>query len=194
MALVPGGRRRDDGRDDGGRRPDGDAARTRPARAGDAADEGARGRRRRRRERAERGRRAWRAPDGRRAWRRAAHGTAGRSATAAPSAPSAAPATVPGDPAGDPAGARSSVAADARARPERPERPRRLPTVSTHRNAALAALRPEQIPVAEQLLRGGIPAVRNAIEEQNARARAEGRAEVSPEPAAHHGRGAAARA
>jgi len=36
--------------------------------------------------------------------------------------------------------------------------------------------------VAEQLLRGGIPAVRQAIEEQNARARAEGRAEVSPEP------------
>jgi len=54
--------------------------------------------------------------------------------------------------------------------------------VSTHRNAALAELRPEQLPVAEQLLRGGIPAVRNAIEEQNARARAEGRAEVSPDP------------
>ena len=54
--------------------------------------------------------------------------------------------------------------------------------MSTHRNAALAELRPEQLPVAEQLLRGGIPAVRNAIEEQNARARAEGRAEVSPDP------------
>jgi hypothetical protein len=72
-------------------------------------------------------------------------------------------------------GARSS-------RPERPERPRRLQTVSTHRNAALADLRPEQLPVAEQLLRGGIPAVRNAIDEQNARAKAEGRAEVSPDP------------
>jgi len=68
------------------------------------------------------------------------------------------------------------------ARPERSERPRRLQTVSTHRNAALAELRPEQLPVAEQLLRGGIPAVRNAIEEQNARAKAEGRAEVSPDP------------
>jgi hypothetical protein len=56
-----------------------------------------------------------------------------------------------------------------------------LQTVSTHRNAALAELRPEQLPVAEQLLRGGIPAVRNAIEEQNARARAEGRAEVAPD-------------
>jgi hypothetical protein len=67
-------------------------------------------------------------------------------------------------------------------RPARPERPRRLQAVSTHRNAALAELAPEQLPVAEQLLRGGIPAVRGAIEEQNARARAEGRAEVSPDP------------
>jgi hypothetical protein len=66
-------------------------------------------------------------------------------------------------------------------RAERPDRARRLQTVSTHRNAALAELRPEQLPVAEQLLRGGIPAVRNAIEEQNARARAEGRAEVAPD-------------
>ncbi len=68
------------------------------------------------------------------------------------------------------------------ARPDRSERPRRLQTVSTYRNAALAELRPEQLPVAEQLLRGGIPAVRNAIDEQNARARSEGRAEVSPDP------------
>ncbi|HVA03084.1 MAG TPA: hypothetical protein VMU64_04985 [Acidimicrobiales bacterium] len=67
-------------------------------------------------------------------------------------------------------------------RPDRSERPRRLQTVSTYRNAALAELRPEQLPVAEQLLRGGIPAVRNAIDEQNARARSEGRAEVSPDP------------
>ena len=67
-------------------------------------------------------------------------------------------------------------------RPARPERPRRLQAVSTHRNAALAQLPPEQLPVAEQLLRGGIPAVRGAIEEQNARARSEGRAEVSPDP------------
>jgi hypothetical protein len=39
--------------------------------------------------------------------------------------------------------------------------------VSTvHRNALLATLGPEQIPVAEQLLRGGIPAVRRALAEQ----------------------------
>jgi hypothetical protein len=84
-------------------------------------------------------------------------------------------------------------------RPEEPGRPRgraegtreapdsrrdrrRVEQVTTHRNAVLAGLRPEQLPVAEQLLRGGIPSVRRAIEEQNTRARAEGRAEVSPEP------------
>ena len=60
--------------------------------------------------------------------------------------------------------------------------PRRLVPSSTFRNAALATLRPEQLPVAEQLLRGGIPAVRHAIEEQNGRARAEGRPEVTPGP------------
>jgi hypothetical protein len=43
----------------------------------------------------------------------------------------------------------------------------------------LAALRPEQLPVAEQLLRGGIPAVRQAIEEQNAAAAAAGQHAVS---------------
>ena len=60
--------------------------------------------------------------------------------------------------------------------------PRRITPSSTYRNAALATLRPEQLPVAEQLLRGGIPAVRHAIEEQNSRARADGRTEVTPEP------------
>lgn len=63
------------------------------------------------------------------------------------------------------------------------DRARRRLQPSTHfRNEALAGLRPEELPVAEQLLRGGIPRVRQAIEEQNARARAEGRDEVSPAP------------
>jgi hypothetical protein len=53
---------------------------------------------------------------------------------------------------------------------------------TAYRNAALAGLPPEQLPVAEQLLRGGIPAVRQAINEQNERARADGRAEVTPGP------------
>ncbi len=46
------------------------------------------------------------------------------------------------------------------------------PTSTVHRNAMLAALRPEQIPVAEQLLRGGLQAVRQAIEAQNTAAKA----------------------
>ena len=60
-------------------------------------------------------------------------------------------------------------------------RPRALQASTEHRNAASATLRPEQLPVAEQLLRGGIPALRRAIDEQNARARSEGRTEVAPE-------------
>jgi hypothetical protein len=68
------------------------------------------------------------------------------------------------------------------ARPDRSAGPRRdaRPTVSAvHRNAALAGLRPEQLPVAEALLRGGIPAVRQAISEQNAAAKAAGQPAVS---------------
>ncbi|HEX3981187.1 MAG TPA: hypothetical protein VHW93_08185, partial [Acidimicrobiales bacterium] len=59
---------------------------------------------------------------------------------------------------------------------------RRLTPSNTFRNAALATLPPEQLPVAEQLMKGGIPAVRHAIEEQNTRARAEHRPEVTPGP------------
>lgn len=46
---------------------------------------------------------------------------------------------------------------------------------TTHRNALLATLSPEQLPVAEQLLRGGMPAVRTAVAEQNKNAEAQGR-------------------
>jgi hypothetical protein len=59
---------------------------------------------------------------------------------------------------------------------------RRPATSSVFRNAALAELPPEQIPVAEQLIKGGIPSVRKAIQEQNTRARAEGRPEVTEGP------------
>jgi hypothetical protein len=70
-------------------------------------------------------------------------------------------------------------------RPEVPElpmrpKPKRLRAVRTHRNEVLNALPPEQRPVAEQVLRGGIPAVRQAIEEQNTTLRAEGKPEVPP--------------
>jgi hypothetical protein len=59
-------------------------------------------------------------------------------------------------------------------RPARGERPT-APTSTVHRNAMLGALRPEQIPVAEQLLRGGLQAVRQAIETQNSAAKAAGK-------------------
>ncbi len=55
------------------------------------------------------------------------------------------------------------------------------PTSTVHRNAMLAALRPEQIPVAEQLLRGGLPAVRQAIAAQNAAAKTSGKPPASSE-------------
>ena len=61
--------------------------------------------------------------------------------------------------------------ADGEGRPSRGERPV-MPTSTVYRNAMLAALRPEQIPVAEQLLRGGLQAVRQAIETQNNAAKA----------------------
>jgi hypothetical protein len=63
-------------------------------------------------------------------------------------------------------------------RPARGERPT-VPTSTVHRNALLATLRPEQIPVAEQLLRGGLHAVRQAIDTQNAAAKASGKPAVS---------------
>lgn len=63
---------------------------------------------------------------------------------------------------------------DARQKPE-------LAVSTVHRNELLASLRPEQLPVAEQLLRGGLPAVRQAIDEQNRAALAQGRPTVAPE-------------
>lgn len=46
----------------------------------------------------------------------------------------------------------------------------------------LESLSPEQRPVAEQVLRGGIPAVRRAIEEQNKAAKDAGQPEIKPGP------------
>ncbi len=92
------------------------------------------------------------------------------------------------------------VSADARPRPARTSRPRtprppraprevvaaepkpkpkRLRPGRTHRKALLATLPPEQIPIAEQLFAGGLPAVRQAIATQNDALRAEGKPEVS---------------
>ena len=64
--------------------------------------------------------------------------------------------------------------------PELPQRPKakRLKPGRTHRNAVLAELPEEQRPIAERALQGGIPAVRQAVNEQNARLKAEGKPEM----------------
>ena len=80
-----------------------------------------------------------------------------------------------------PSGERAS--GDRRGAPPRRDarRTSELTVSTTHRNALLATLRPEQLPIAEQLLRGGLPAVRQAIDEQNRAALAQGRPTVAPE-------------
>lgn len=78
-------------------------------------------------------------------------------------------------------GPRTGSGPDRGARTSRPERshgPQSPPLTTTHRNALLATLSPEQLPVAEQLLRGGMPAVRAAVELQNKNASAQGRPTV----------------
>jgi hypothetical protein len=64
--------------------------------------------------------------------------------------------------------------------PELPQRPKakRLKPGRTHRNAVLADLPEEQRAVAERALQGGIPAVRQAVNEQNTRLKAEGKEEI----------------
>ena len=72
-------------------------------------------------------------------------------------------------------------------RPARPPRPapdarpkaKKLRPGRVHRNEVLESLPEEQKPVAETVLRGGIPAVRQAIETQNAEARAAGTPELN---------------
>jgi len=106
-------------------------------------------------------------------------------------------------PAGDrppgerPGGERPGVARDGRDRPPRersgrerparastppPSRPRpqakRLQPGRAHREAVLNALAPEQRAIAEQVLRGGLAGVRQAVDEQNAQARAAGGPEI----------------
>ena len=89
-----------------------------------------------------------------------------------------------GRPGGDrPSGERR----ERRPRPERPApeprpKPKRLRAGRTHRNAVLASLPEEQKPVAEQVLRGGIPAVRQAVQKQNETNKAEGLPEITAGP------------
>ncbi|TML11705.1 MAG: hypothetical protein E6G39_13175 [Actinobacteria bacterium] len=71
-----------------------------------------------------------------------------------------------------------------RERPAAPPVPRakRLRPSRAHRQAALSELPEEARPLGEIILRGGIQAVRQAIDKQNAQARAEGTPEVKSVP------------
>jgi hypothetical protein len=64
--------------------------------------------------------------------------------------------------------------------PELPQRPKpkRLKPGRKHRAAVLADLPEAQRAVAERALQGGVPAVRQAVNEQNARLKAEGKEEI----------------
>jgi hypothetical protein len=64
--------------------------------------------------------------------------------------------------------------------PERPK-PKRLRPGRAYRNAVIDEVPAEQRPIAEQVLRGGVPAVREAIAKHNEQARAENRPEVPTE-------------
>jgi hypothetical protein len=57
-------------------------------------------------------------------------------------------------------------------------KPKRLRPGRAHRNAVLETLAPEQRPIAEQVLRGGVPAVRQAVERQNALNKEQGMPEI----------------
>jgi hypothetical protein len=64
---------------------------------------------------------------------------------------------------------------------EEKPKPKRLRPGKAHRTALLEAVPAEQRPIAEQLLVGGIPSVRQAIDKQNEELRAEGKSEVKPD-------------
>lgn len=61
-------------------------------------------------------------------------------------------------------------------------KPKRLRPGRAHRQAVLASLPEEHKPIAEQVLRGGIPAVRQAVDKQNEENKAAGRPEIHAAP------------
>jgi hypothetical protein len=79
---------------------------------------------------------------------------------------------------------------EARPRPARPARPapeprpraKRLRAGRAHRNAILTALPDTHRPIAEELVRGGIPAVRQTLDRQNAALVADKKPPINPEP------------
>ncbi len=71
---------------------------------------------------------------------------------------------------------------DSRPAPDLRPKPKRLRPGRTHRNEVLATLPDSHKPIAEQVLKGGVPAVRQAVEKQNEANREAGRPEIAPEP------------
>ncbi|MCC6225236.1 MAG: hypothetical protein IT195_02365 [Microthrixaceae bacterium] len=61
---------------------------------------------------------------------------------------------------------------------ERPK-PKRIRPLRTHRDAVLESIDAPFRPIAEQVLKGGVPAVRQALDEQNKRNREAGRPEIA---------------
>jgi hypothetical protein len=89
-------------------------------------------------------------------------------------------------------GPREGASRPRRERPPRPEAPpipvverpkaKRLRAGKAHRNALLESLVEEQRPIAEQVVLGGLPAVRQAIEKQNAERTAAGEPAIAAGP------------
>jgi hypothetical protein len=173
--------RRDDrrkGRDDGDRRPRGDRATRGPGHDRPPGDADARSRTERDRgERGERGDRSDRSD-------RTARGPRRTPADRPPR--EHAPADRPPRERAPRERTHERPARPPRAPRPKPEetrpKPKRLRAARTHRKAVLEALPPEQRPIAEQVLLGGIPAVRQAIDKQNEGLKAEGKPEVKPGP------------
>ena len=69
-------------------------------------------------------------------------------------------------------------------RDQAPRRPRakRLKAGRAHRKAALQALPDEQRPLADEVLRGGVPGLRQAIDRMNEKASAEGMPKINGDP------------
>ncbi len=65
--------------------------------------------------------------------------------------------------------------------PRRP-RPKRISPKRVHREAVLAEFEAEHKPIIEQLMSKGMPGVRQAIKDQNAKAKADGKPEMDPTP------------
>ncbi|MEO1064048.1 MAG: hypothetical protein AAFZ07_21720 [Actinomycetota bacterium] len=85
---------------------------------------------------------------------------------------------------GERGGGRGGERREPRPRDDEPERPKpkRLRPGKAQRNAWVASLPEEQKPIAEQLVLGGIPAVRKAIDTENTKAEQDGRPKVGAEP------------